>query len=62
MEFPGLGMRARYETGTLTCFSGRLLQHGVSGWTGDRVCYAYYMKDDVHERAGIKAAGWAEAE
>lgn len=58
MEFPGLGMKLRYNSGTVVGFSGKIVRHGVGDCKGDRVCLAYYMRDKVHERMGIEAAQW----
>ena len=30
IEFPGLGMRLKYDPGTVLAFSGRVLQHGAN--------------------------------
>jgi len=58
IEFPGLGMRFKYDPGTVVAFTGRVLQHGAS-CPGDRACIAYHMKDNVIDKLGIKKPSWA---
>lgn len=59
LEMPGVGLRFEYNTGTAMFLCGRLLRHGVSAADGDRVCLAYYMRENVHKRLGSKFAGWS---
>jgi hypothetical protein len=59
MELPSLGLRLQYNPGTMVALAGRVVPHGVAQTNGKRVCLAYFMREKVHERAGIKAAGWA---
>jgi len=61
MELPNLGICLKYNPGTVVGLAGRVVRHGVAHCTGNRVCLAYYMRDTVHERAGIKAPGWMNA-
>jgi hypothetical protein len=58
LELPNLGIRLEYNPGTVVGLAGRVVRHGVAHCTGNRVCLAYYMRDTVHERAGIQAPGW----
>ena len=58
MVFPNLGVHLRYNPGTLIALSGKLIQHGVEEVDGNRVCLAFYMKDNVHERLKIPPPGW----
>lgn len=58
MELPSIGVRCAYSSGTVMAFSGKVLQHGVPECDGERVCLAYYMRDNVHERMGVEAAQW----
>lgn len=59
LEMPGAGLRFEYNTGTAVFLCGRLLRHGVSKADGDRVCIAYYMRENVQQRMGSKFAGWS---
>lgn len=62
LGFPGLGVSFPYPPGSLACFSGKLLQHEVLDCDGERVCVAYYLRDNVHERLGVRAADWMRVE
>lgn len=57
MTLPGLGVKLLYNPGTVVGISGRVLQHGVE-CDGERACLAYYMRDKVHERLGVRAPSW----
>ena len=59
LEFPGLGLRFEYETGTVLGVCGRLIRHGVSEADGERVCVAYFMRENVQKRLGTKYANWS---
>jgi hypothetical protein len=58
LDFPGIGVRLPYKSGTVVGLSGKILRHGVEHCEGERVCLAYYMRDKVHERMGVEAAQW----
>jgi len=58
IEVQELGASFQYRPGAVLFICGFFLQHGVFNWTGDRVCYAHYFKDKVHERNGVQRAGW----
>ena len=60
--FPNLGVWLRYNPGTLVALSGKLIQHGVEEVDGDRVCLAFYMKDNVHERLNVPPTAWMTQE
>lgn len=57
IEFPGLGMRLKYDPGTVIAFSGRVLRHGAN-CPGDRACIVYHMKENVVEGLGIRKPSW----
>ena len=57
MTLPGLGVELLYNPGTVVGIAGRVLQHGVE-CDGERACLAYYMRDKVHERLGVRAPSW----
>ncbi|EIW73902.1 hypothetical protein CONPUDRAFT_27499, partial [Coniophora puteana RWD-64-598 SS2] len=50
LSFPMLRIDLDYRPGTMVPFCGKLLRHGVPHCQGDRVCWAYYMKEGVHRR------------
>jgi hypothetical protein len=58
LDLSNIGLRLQYNSGTLVHLGGRLLRHGVHRTEGDRVCLAFYMRDNVHERVGVRAASW----
>lgn len=54
-----LGASFPYNPGTALAMNGWFLQHGVKDWVGgDRVCYAHYIKKNVHHRTKVEEAGW----
>ena len=57
-ELPGLGISLEYGPGTAVCLLGNVLEHAVPNFEGDRVCYAYFMRDNVYEWAKIPASDW----
>lgn len=58
LEFPGLGLTIEYPPGSLVALCGKVIQHAVPEVKGNRVCIAHYMKDNVHQRLQVPAAGW----
>lgn len=58
MKLPGLGISLEYGPGTVIGLSGMVLEHGVPKFDGDRVCYAYFMRDKVHQWAEVPAGTW----
>lgn len=58
LKLPGLEFEMDYGPGTVVGVAGKVLQHEVSGFEGDRVCYAYWMKNNVHEWAKVPASEW----
>ena len=58
LELPGLGISLDYRPGTAVGLSGMVVQHSVPKCEGDRVCYAYFMRDTVHEWARVSGKEW----
>lgn len=58
LEYPDIGVRFRYRSGTVTFDAGMVLRHGVSATKNDRLCFAYFMRNSVHSRLNIRPAGW----
>jgi hypothetical protein len=58
LELPGLGISLEYGPGTVVGIAGKVLEHAVPSFEGDRVCYAYFMRDNVHEWAKIPCRYW----
>ncbi|THH05567.1 hypothetical protein EW146_g9870 [Bondarzewia mesenterica] len=59
-ELPGIGVSFQYNSGTVVALCGQVLTHSVSDVDGKRVCFAWFMRDNVHEWLGIRAGGWME--
>jgi hypothetical protein len=58
LELPGLGISLEYGPGTVVGILGNVLEHAVPSFEGDRVCYAYFMRNNVHEWAKVSASDW----
>ena len=58
LKLLGLGISLKYSPGMVVGISGKVLEHEVSDFEGDRVCYAYFMRDNMHEWANIPASDW----
>lgn len=58
LDLPGVGISLEYGPGTVVGLAGMALEHEVHDFEGDRVCYAYFMRDRVHEWAGVPADAW----
>jgi len=58
LELPGLGISLKYGLGTVVGISEKALEHVVPSFEGDRVCYAYFIRNDVHEWVNILASDW----
>ena len=58
LELPGVGFSLEYGPGTVVGISGKVLQHAVPSFEGNRVCYAYFMRNDVHHWANISGSDW----
>jgi hypothetical protein len=51
----------RYHPGTIVLVCGRVLRHGVETWMGgDRICWAHYVRDNVHNRLGLPRPNWVD--
>lgn len=53
IEFPGLGLRLQYDSGTLVLFSGHVHPHGVSVSRDERVCLALYARRAMFHKFGL---------
>ena len=58
LELPGLGISLEYGPGTVAGISGYALEHAVHAFEGDRACYAYFMRNNVHEWAKVPGSDW----
>ena len=60
LHMPGLSVFLDYGPSTVVGLSGMALQHAVPKVKGERVCYAYFMRNDVHAWAGATASNWMQ--
>ena len=58
LELPSLGISLEYGTGSVVGILGKVLTHEVRTFEGDRVCYAYFMRDNVHDWANVPCSDW----
>jgi hypothetical protein len=62
LKIPELGLSFSYSAGTLVSFCGKILFHEVAGWKGERVCFAHFVKDTVHERLELRRPTWPKVQ
>jgi Oxygenase domain of the 2OGFeDO superfamily len=62
LKLPGIGISLDYGPGTVVGLSGSVLEHEVPIFEGYRVCYAYFMRDNVFEWAKVPAGHWMRTE
>lgn len=62
MTMPNLQLEFKYNSGCMIAFSGRIVRHGVYDVEGDRIAWAWYMRDAVHIYAGVPSCGWASVD
>jgi hypothetical protein len=60
LELPGLGVSLEYSPGTVVGLLGMVLEHVVPMVKGDRVCYAYFMRDNVYDWAKVLYKDWMD--
>ena len=54
---PGLGLTFHYSSGTVIGLLGRIVRHGAEA-TGQRLCFAQYLRENVLEALGISDPEW----
>ena len=62
LSVPETGLTFSYDPGTMVALSGRALEHMVPEANGERVCFAYFVRDKVHAHAGSLGGDWPTAE
>ena len=62
LNLPGMGVSFKYGPGTVVGLLGVTLEHEVPCFEGERVCYAFFMRDNVHEWAGVSGYNWMATE
>ena len=61
LDLPDLGARIEYNPGTAVAITGKILRHAVVDWKGgERICYAHYMRNNVHQRLLVEQTGWVK--
>jgi hypothetical protein len=59
LEVPDIGAKFRYQPGTAVALCGKVLRHFVNhSIGGQRLCYAHYMRNNVHNRLSIPQTSW----
>jgi hypothetical protein len=59
MNMPNLGIDLAYDAGVMTACSGRLVRHGVRSVEGDRIVWAWFVRDSVHNHVHIPRCDYA---
>jgi hypothetical protein len=62
MKMPSLQLEFKYNSGCMITFSRKIVRHGVYDVEGDRIAWAWYMRDSVHIYAGVPSCGWASVD
>ena len=60
LEIQDLGIWLSYRSGTITALTGGFLYHVVSPCQAERLCYAYWMCDCVHEFVSVDSPEWMQ--
>ncbi|GBE85939.1 hypothetical protein SCP_0804630 [Sparassis crispa] len=61
LKFPAMRVAIDYSPGTVIAFCGKAIRHGVTRADGERLVYAYFMREGVQNRLGIPAPHWMQA-
>jgi|SRR5215510_5564535 len=57
---PDVGAEFQYNPGTVVAICGKVLRHAVYDWSGgERLCYAHFMRNNVHNRLQVKQTSWS---
>ncbi|EGN95919.1 hypothetical protein SERLA73DRAFT_58805, partial [Serpula lacrymans var. lacrymans S7.3] len=68
LELTGAGFCFKFDSGTTTMekrhlqnalSNGKLLNHGVLSCSGERICFAYYMREYIHTMCRMETPGWS---
>jgi hypothetical protein len=63
MELPDIDATLQYNPGTVIAICGKVLRHGVRNWEGgERICYAFYCRDNIHHRLNLPRTDWPHLE
>ena len=60
LRMPEIGLTLDYGPGAVVALCGNTLEHEVGDWgTGDRICYAMFMRKKVLARFDRHYVGWS---
>jgi hypothetical protein len=60
MNWPLFKTRVAYSSGTVVLFSGASVPHQVDRSSADRVCLAFYMKEEIHRWCKVRLPNQVE--
>ncbi|KAG2053190.1 hypothetical protein BDR06DRAFT_886348 [Suillus hirtellus] len=60
MNLTNLGINLLYNPGVMVSYSGWLVRHGVQVGDGDRIVWAWFMRDSVHNYARTPCTEFAK--
>jgi hypothetical protein len=59
LDLPDIDARLSYDPCTVVALCGKILRHGVDPkWTGERLCIAHFIRDNVHDRQELERPPW----
>ncbi|PCH34514.1 hypothetical protein WOLCODRAFT_78460 [Wolfiporia cocos MD-104 SS10] len=62
LELHGANISIKDGPGTVISLCGTAVRHSLMKYEGDRLCYAYFMRDSVHASMHVEAAGWCKTD
>jgi Oxygenase domain of the 2OGFeDO superfamily len=63
LELADIGAKIQYNPGTVVAITGKNFRHAVKKWEGgERICYAHYMRNNIHNRLCVEQSGWVKEE
>ncbi|TFY54799.1 hypothetical protein EVJ58_g8649 [Rhodofomes roseus] len=62
IQFPTLSIDVDQRAGSVVAFAAHLLPHSVAEFEGDRVSFAWFLKDAVGSWAGMEPVPWCKTE
>jgi len=60
MRFINLGIKFRYDSGSMIASSCWVMRHDMDVEEGNRIVTAWYMRDSVHNFVGMPRTGYAK--
>ncbi|KAG2056543.1 hypothetical protein BDR06DRAFT_1005845 [Suillus hirtellus] len=60
MQLTNLGIELTYDPGVMVSYSGRLVRHGIQVAEGDRIVWAWFMRDSMHNYARTPRTEYAK--